>query len=158
MARAPQAMDFLSDTTTGDGAAYASGDQMGGASSSSLQWTGAGGYQGGGAVRSVVVTLETAAAAEFDLILYNSSFTAGTNNSAFAEDSADVAKSAGLINIPAANFKSIGGNWKRATVSVDDLPYKVSAEGGTLYGNLVARGAVTLASNTVYVALGVVKG
>ena len=157
MPRGPETSDFLSDTTIGDGLAYASGDQVGGASSSDLQWLNAGGYNGVGRIRQVVVTLETATAAELDLVIYNSSFTPGTNNSPFTENTADVAKSAGLINIPAASFKSVGGNWKRATIAASDLIYKAT-EGGAIFGNLIARGALTLASNTVYVGLGVVKG
>ncbi len=159
MPRGAQTLDFLTDSIVGDTAAYATGDQIGGVSSSTLQWLGAGGYQGAGRINQVVVTLETATAIEIDLILYNASFTAGTNNAAFTEDAADVAKSAGLVNIPAANFKSIGGNWKRATIPVADLIYKSTGDnGGILYGNLIARGALTLASATVYVALGVVRG
>lgn len=147
--------DFVSDTTTGSDAAYATGEQVGGVSSSSLQWAL---RNGQGYIKSCVVTLASAAGQELDLVLYNDTFTPGTDNSAFAEAAADKAKSVGVINIPAASFKSVGNGILRATIAVADLPYKC-VDGATLYGNLIARGALDLVTDfVIVVGLGVIRG
>jgi hypothetical protein len=154
--RASGVPDFVNDVTTADASAYATGEQVGGVSSTNLQWA-VGGRGGVGRILSVVVTLEVATGVELDLILYNAAFTAGTDQSAFTEEAADKAKSCGIVNLPAAAFKVIGGNFKRATIACD-LPYKCT-DGANLYGNLIARGAIDLATDVVInIGLGVIKG
>lgn len=156
MARGFPVLDFLTDNTTGDGAAYASGDQVGGASSSALQWTGAGGFGGAGIIIRTIVTLFATTNAELDLLIYNDTFTAGTNNSAFAEHANDVAKCAGIINIPSTAFKLVGTDRYRADIESPRIYRCAGGEGGTLYGNLIARGALDLVTTfTIYVSLGV---
>lgn len=151
--------DYLLDSTVGSLVAYAAGDQIGGVSSSSLQWANAGGLGGAGVLVDVTITLQTATAADLVLVLYNSAFTAGTDNAAFTENAADLTKAAGVVNISSSKFVSMGGNIKRATVTDQQLLYKLSEGwGGMLYGQLLAAAALTLTDTTVHVGLGVYRG
>lgn len=157
MPQGPKTVLFVPETTTGDGAAYTAGDAVGGVSSNHLEFGNVAGYLGSGEVKQVVVTLQTAAAAELDLVLYNAPYTQGTNNSPYAEAAGDIAKSVGVINIPAASFKTYGGNVKRAVVTTS-LIYTLPVGGQTLYGQLVVRGALTLTDVAVHVGIGVERG
>jgi hypothetical protein len=153
MPRSPGNSAFLSASATGSTTpAYAAGDAVGGA----LTFSDAGGYLGAGMVVQVTITLATATAAELDLILYNSSFTGGTDNAAFSEAGADNAKSPGVMTIPASAFKAMGGGIQRATVR-ETLAYNVGTQGATLRGQLIVRGALTLTATGVTVGIGVLK-
>ena len=150
----------IRDTTVGDTNAYADGDQIGGVSSSALAFPNAGGYNGYGKVKSVIVELQTAAPADIDVAFYPDGFTVGTNNAAFAEHADDFGKCCGIVSIAAEDFRAVGTNKYVASVGVNpEMPYQVDAAGqaGVLTANLLARAALTLTDATVSVAIGVAK-
>lgn len=144
---------LIQATATGDGVAYTSGDAIG---TGALQFSNAAGYPGA-CVLDVTITLPTAAAADIDLALYGSNITGGTNNSPFTEAAGDNSKSIAILTIPATSFKAMGGGVMRATLLLQTgLGYSLGVDGGTLYGQMIVRAALTLTSPfIVYVGLGV---
>lgn len=159
MTRTEEPAVLIDNTTGSTSPAYGAGDAIGGVSSNPLQWANVGGIGGVAYLNDVVVTLQTATAADLLLILYSDTFTAGTDNAAFAEQAADIQKHLGIISIPASSFVAVGGNVKVATVITTPIILTCAGGlGGVLYGQLIANGALTLADAVVYVKLGIYRG
>jgi len=137
--------------------AYTTGDCLGGVQTvgSAARFSG-----GGGIITSITVLDKTQAQrAAFDLLLFNASITATTDNAAFAGTDADMAKLVGMISILAGDYNtafagtplnSIAFKPNSATATWPlsmAIPYYCS--GGTnLYVQCVVRGTPTYASTS----------
>ena len=133
---------LLSQTpTVSTSPAYTSGDAMGGL----LTFTGAALASGGsGAVLSATALCKTPALLPIlELWLFNATFTAGTDNAAFAPSDADMAKCIGVI--PVAAWYDDGANSIAVWRGVHPF---VCVGTANLYGQLVTRSAVTLGSTS----------
>jgi hypothetical protein len=84
--------------------------------------------------------------AALDLIIFDADFTAGTDNAAWAWNTADYNKVLGVISIAAADYVTIGGE---AIATKRGLSLLVAANGtANLYGVLVTSGTPTYTSTT----------
>lgn len=146
---------FRSKTSaTGTLVAYSSGQAIGG----KMTFANAGNLYGDGMLGPILVAINTAAAADMDLMLYDSDFTAVADHATFAEQAADIDKSIGIVTLVAADFRLVGTNAYRATLLDYPLIYNTGGvSGGSLYGQLVARAALTLTTAIAYVSLGVLR-
>lgn len=130
-------------TPTVDTSIYAAGDAVGGL----LTFTSVARKSGGtGRVTKVVITDASKQSAQLDLVLFNQTFSATADQSAFAPSTADLANCIGSINIPAANYSAFSAN-SAATVQLTDFPF-VLASGTSLFGQLVSRGTPTYTNSS----------
>lgn len=118
--------------------AYATGDYIG-PSTAPTSFADAVRVSGGtGVLQSLVLSDKTTTAAvDLELWLFSATFTAPTDNDAWAITDADQLLCLGVVEIPAANWYA-NSNGKVATVSNIGLPIKCAAT--SLFFALVARG------------------
>lgn len=148
---------FTVTPTISTSPAYTTGDCLGGVQtiSNAARFSG-----GGGVITSVTVLDKTQAQrSAFDILLFNSSITATTDNAAFAGSDADMAKCIGIISILTTDYNtafagvplnSVAFKPNSATATWPQsmaIPYYCSG-GTTLYAQLVVRGTPTYTSTT----------
>lgn len=123
--------------------AYTAGDAVGGL----MTFTSAHGTSGGKFIIDTVTILDLAKqSAALDLVLFDQSFTASTDNAVFDPSDADAANVIGFVPIAAGNYADFN-DWSVATVRNVGLAGALSGS-TSLYGQLVARGTPTYAATT----------
>lgn len=145
-------MNIISQTPTVTAGAYSADDAVGG----KLTFTGC---PEDGLIHNAVLIDNSEQAVELDLVLFSEDFTAVADNAAFTVSDADAANIVTIINIPAANYKDIGGQ-KVAVVENKSIPFKLTEDTSTkyarLYGQLITRGTPTYVATTdITVKIGV---
>lgn len=137
--------------------AYTSGDCLGSVNTV----TNAARFSGGGGVITSVTVLDKTQAqrAAFDILLFNSSVTATTDNAAFALDDADMAKCVGIISVLTGDYNTAWAGTPKNSVAFKPntqtatwpmsmaIPYYCSG-GTSLYVQFVVRGTPTYTSVT----------
>jgi len=115
---------------------------------------------GGGVIQSITVLDKTQAQrSAFDILLFNSSITATTDNAAFAGSDADMAKCVGIISVLTTDYNTAFAGtplnsvaFKPNTITATypqsmAIPYNCSG-GTSLYVQFVVRGTPTYTSTT----------
>lgn len=131
--------------------AYTAGDAVGGLLTFASAARGVG---RGGLVKKVVISDNGKQSVALDLVLYDTTITAPTDNAAFDPTDAENLTCVGHISIGAANYASLNDN-SVATVE-SDLAY--TCTGTSLFGALVTRGTPTyVATNDITVRITVLR-
>ncbi|MCR4341026.1 MAG: hypothetical protein NUW01_14185 [Gemmatimonadaceae bacterium] len=133
----------ISQTPTITAGAYAAGDALGGL----LTFEGATRQENLTALLLGVTILDLAKQdAQFDLVLFNQTFTPTTDNAAFDPTDADLAHVIGHVQIAAADYADFNDS-SIATVTGVNLPIHVTGS-VNLYGQLVNRSTPTYATTS----------
>lgn len=139
---------------------YSTGDLMG---TSYLTFTGAVPTNTGtGVLTSVTITDKSGQVGNCDLALFTKAPTATTytDNSAFAPDNADLSNVCAVVNLGTSNGFTFSANGVKHIASLAVPVRGLSASNGpsgTLYGVLVSRGTINIASaSDLTITLGIV--
>jgi len=130
----------ISQTPTITAGLYSGGDALGGLLTFA-QMTNA---QGTGIVTSFIVIDEGAQSAALDLVLFDQTFTATADNSAFTVSDADAVNIIGVVPVVAGDYVDMMAS-DTATVKNIGLAFK-ARNTGTIFGQLVTRGTPTYAA------------
>jgi hypothetical protein len=133
----------LTQTPTITAGAYTLGAAVGGL----LTFTGAVNTSGGrGQVTALVLLDKAQQHCPLELVLFDHTFTATADQSAFNPSSADMAYCIGVVAINPEHYRRFSGN---SVAVVPDLSMRFVANGSAnLYGQLVCRGVPTYASTS----------
>lgn len=107
----------------------------------------------GGRITGLCVhkTKQDETAADFDLALFDTTFTAGSiaDNAAIALTDAEWQTCVGFVAMEAADWRNVvtGSVWHKTNL---DWPFQCAANSTSLFGCVIARGAYTPASGEVF--------
>lgn len=134
----------LSQTpTVSSGAIYAAKDAVGGL----LTFAGAVRANGGtGTVTGVQLVDKGQQMAETELVLFDRSVTAPTDNNIFAPSDTEASQIVGIVKVAVADYADYSTN-SVASKAVD-IPFKLEAATSSLFGALVTRGTPTYTSTS----------
>lgn len=96
-----------------------------------------------GIIESVAVTDLADQSGAFDILLFDTDITSGTNNAAFDMADADAANFIGSIAIVAGDYQTLNDN---AVGTQRNIGMAYQCRGGTMYYQCVARGTPTYAA------------
>lgn len=139
----PSLVRVAQTPTVSSGSIYAAKDAIGGLLTFANAARAAGGT---GTVQSVQVTDLGQQMADIDLVLFDRSVTAPTDNAAFDPSDAEAAQVVGIVKVVAADYADFSDN-SVASKAVS-LPYKLEAATTSLFGVLVSRGTPTYTSTS----------
>lgn len=141
-------MNVISDSPTITTTAYAAGDAVGGL----LTFKG---VDPRGLLHSVSVTDADQVAKAMDLVVFHQPFSPTADNAAFTVSSSDQGKLVAVISIAQAQYAHLG-NVSMAVINQLGVPFVCPDENAQLYGQLVARDAMTFTnSDALRVSIGV---
>jgi len=131
---------------------YAAGDAIGGL----LEWTDAVRVSGGSAIlQSVTIVDKDSERAAMDLVLFDATFTAPTDNAAFDPTDAELAGVVGVVPIYSGDYSAFSDN---AVAHRSGLGMPLVLAGTSLFGALVARSTPTYTATTdLSVILGILQ-
>ena len=131
------------ETPTITAGAYSAGDAVGGLLTFDIIQN----HNIGGIIKSVVITDKAKQSVEFDLVLFNQTFTPTADNAAFDVSDADLLNCVGVANIPTTAYMDFVDN-SVAIVGNLFVSAKSADDNGKLYGQLITRGTPTYASTS----------
>lgn len=145
----------LSATPTVTAGAYSANDAVGGL----LTFTDAamlGGGGNGAVLDSVTIIDRAKQSIQLDLVLFDRTFTATTDNDAFDPTDADLANAIGAVKI--VDWFAFNDNSMGVKTGIG-LPIELADAGSSLFGQLVTRGTPTYAAvGDITVILGIIRG
>ena len=134
-------------TRPNDGTAYAAGDVVAESTSAATVWTftacASGNGKGGTIVSAVMIeSVAQATKPDLELWLFDTTITTQNDNVAWAPTDSDMEKCVGVIDLPAALYKTASGNGVIDRQGLN-LQFNAAASDTNLYGVLVVRNAYT---------------
>ena len=139
----PSVVRVSQTPTVSNAAIYAAKDAVGGL----LTFAGAARANGGtGSIKSIQITDLGQQMADVDLVLFDRSVTAPTDNAAFDPSDAEAGQVVAVVKFVAADYADFTDN--AVASKAVDIPYKLEAATTSLFGVLVARGTPTYTSTS----------
>lgn len=130
-------------TPTITAGAYTAGNALGGLLTFANAVRAAGGQA---RITKVVITDDAMQSAPIDLVLFNQTFTATGDNSAFDPSDADLANCIGYIDVAATDYAEFNDNGVAAKTSGLRMPFPITLVGTSLFGQMVIRNGDTFAA------------
>ena len=93
---------------------------------------------------------------DFDLLIFDTTYTANNDNAAFAPSNSEMATCVGIIRFSSGNFvignaaSGASGNSICPGTLTDNIGFKCGSSSSSLFGRLVARSAYTPVSAEVF--------